>query len=56
MLDSFTKAVSLKISRLPAYQHALQILQTHPDAVVLDIGCCCSYFALITFRVLIGVS
>lgn len=55
MLDSFTRTVSLKISRLPAYQHVLQILQTHPDAVLLDIGCCCPYFALMTFRVLIGV-
>jgi len=31
---------TLKISRLPAYQRALQILQKNPDAVLLDIGCC----------------
>ncbi|GLB41662.1 hypothetical protein LshimejAT787_1002620 [Lyophyllum shimeji] len=34
---SFTK---LKIYRLPAYQSALKLLSEHPDAILLDIGCC----------------
>ncbi|KAF9446312.1 hypothetical protein P691DRAFT_804387 [Macrolepiota fuliginosa MF-IS2] len=34
---SFT---TLKISRLPAYKQALQLSQTRPGAILLDIGCC----------------
>ncbi|KAF8888130.1 hypothetical protein BD779DRAFT_1470490 [Infundibulicybe gibba] len=32
--------IKLKISRLPAYKHALQLLQEWDDAILLDIGCC----------------
>ncbi|EKM75909.1 hypothetical protein AGABI1DRAFT_131808 [Agaricus bisporus var. burnettii JB137-S8] len=30
----------LKISRLPAYEHVLQLQKTRPGAILLDIGCC----------------
>ncbi|XP_006455459.1 hypothetical protein AGABI2DRAFT_75738 [Agaricus bisporus var. bisporus H97] len=36
---SFTRRV-LKISRLPAYEHVLQLQKTRPGAILLDIGCC----------------
>ncbi|KAF8075122.1 hypothetical protein FPV67DRAFT_616025 [Lyophyllum atratum] len=34
---SFTK---LKVSRLPVYQSVLKLHHEHPDAILLDMGCC----------------
>lgn len=34
---------SLKIARLPAYNHVLELRKTMPGAILLDIGCCCAY-------------
>ncbi|KAF7762654.1 hypothetical protein Agabi119p4_9247 [Agaricus bisporus var. burnettii] len=31
---------SLKIARLPAYNHVLELRKTKPGAILLDIGCC----------------
>jgi len=33
-----------KIASLPAYHHALRLLNTRTDPILLDIGCCCMYF------------
>jgi hypothetical protein len=34
----------LKIARLPAYKHLLELHKAQPGAVLLDIGCCCASF------------
>ncbi|KDR76359.1 hypothetical protein GALMADRAFT_67446 [Galerina marginata CBS 339.88] len=32
--------IKLKVARLPAYKHALKLLQDRKDPILLDIGCC----------------
>ena len=31
----------LRIARMPAYPRVLELGKSRPDAIVLDIGCCC---------------
>ena len=36
----------LRVTHVPAYPRVLQLAKERQDAILLDVGCCCTYLCL----------